>query len=350
MRELHTFYKEQTIDTAEVPAIVAGDLNAESLQEVTAVGRGGLWVAGFRRAPLLFASNEVPSPVTSCVWESKCCRRCGAAAWRCRFVASMEPARRDVVAEHAVTHWLISTHGHKSDHEVNGTTSSSRTTDLERLMTKAPPPLNDAACIPDATHPSDHLPVIGSFRFADRQRAVAVLRAARVRDILVDGAAAVALRRGCASLRSAWRSRGRETARNAYKNGLCAEGDVDTLREAIDVPRDDERPHLFLHHAHTAALERSAGVDAAARLAFRFFDRDDDGFVARGELFKTLETILPADVFSEAAVDRIFAAVDRDHDGKVSPERPRPRSSTRRGARAPRAALSRRDRRGRLGC
>ena len=37
MRELHTFYKEQNIDTAEVPAIVAGDLNAESLQEVTAV-------------------------------------------------------------------------------------------------------------------------------------------------------------------------------------------------------------------------------------------------------------------------------------------------------------------------
>ena len=40
--------------------------------------------------------------------------------------------------------------------------------------------------------------------------------------------------------------------------------------------------------------------------------------MARGELFKTLETILPADVFSEAAVDRIFAAVDRDHDGKIS--------------------------------
>ena len=137
--------------------------------------------------------------------------------------------------------------------------------------------------------------------------AVAVLRAARGTDILGSTAPRPLL---CGEVALAFEALGgrgaEETARNAYKNGLCAEGDVDTLREAIDVPRDDERPHLFLHHAHTAALERSAGVDAAARLAFRFFDRDDDGFVARGELFKTLETILPADVFSEAAVDHIF--------------------------------------------
>ena len=121
------------------------------------------------------------------------------------------------------------------------------------------------------------------------------------------------------------------------------------MRDAIDVPRDAERPHLFLHHAHTAALERSAGVDAAARLAFRFFDRDDDGFVARGELFKTLETILPADVFSEAAVDRIFDAVDRDHDGKISPEEFAQALRHAAGERERRDAVSRRDRRGRLG-
>ena len=65
MRELHTFYKEQNIDTAEVPAIVAGDLNAESLQEVTAVAGAVCGLRDLDVHPLLFASNEVPSPVTS---------------------------------------------------------------------------------------------------------------------------------------------------------------------------------------------------------------------------------------------------------------------------------------------
>ena len=81
---------------------------------------------------------------------------------------------------------------------------------LERVDDdKAPPPLNEEACIPDATHPSDHLPVIGSFRFADKAARSLFCARRVVRDILEgDGAAAVALRRGCASLRSARRSRG----------------------------------------------------------------------------------------------------------------------------------------------
>ena len=40
---------------------------------------------------------------------------------------------------------------------------------LERVDDeKAPLPLHEDACIPDREHPSDHLPVIGSFCFADR--------------------------------------------------------------------------------------------------------------------------------------------------------------------------------------
>ena len=124
MRELHTFYKEQNIDTAEVPAIVAGDLNAESLQEVTAVAGAVCGLRDLDVHPLLFASNEVPSPVTSQTMRRK--------------------SRIDYVVF--------------SD---NGL--------LERVDDeRAPPPLKEEACIPDATHPSDHLPVIGSFRFADK--------------------------------------------------------------------------------------------------------------------------------------------------------------------------------------
>ena len=307
MRELHTFYKEQGIDTAEVPAIVAGDLNAESLQEVTAVAGAVCGLRDLDVHPLLFASNEVPSPVTSQTMRRK--------------------SRIDYVVF--------------SD---NGL--------LERLDDdRAPPPLEEEACIPDATHPSDHLPVIGSFRFADKAARSLFCARRVVRDILGAAAPRPLLCDEVALAFEALGGRGaEETARNAYKNGLCAEGDVEKLRDAIDVPRDDEGPHLFLHHAHTAALERSAGVDAAARLAFRFFDRDDDGFVARGELFKTLETILPADVFSEAAVDRIFDAVDRDHDGKISLGEFSVALKHAAVERERRDALSRRDRRGRLGC
>ena len=295
------------IDTAEVPAIVAGDLNAESLQEVTAVAGAVCGLRDLDVHPLLFASNEVPSPVTSQTMRRK--------------------SRIDYVVF--------------SD---NGL--------LERLDDdRAPAPLEEEACIPDATHPSDHLPVIGSFRFADKAARSLFCARRVVRDILGATAPRPLL---CDEVALAFEALGgrvaEETARNAYKNGLCAEGDVAKLREAIDVPRDDaEQPHLFLHHAHTAALERSAGVDAAAHLAFRFFDRDDDGFVARGELFRTLETILPADVFSEAAVDRIFAAVDRDHDGKISPEEFSAALKRAAVERERRDAVSRRDRRGRLG-
>ena len=61
-------------------------------------------------------------------------------------------------------------------------------------------------------------------------------------------------------------------------------------------------------------------------------------------------TILPADVFSEAAVDRIFAAVDRDHDGKISLGEFSAALKHAAVERERRDALSRRDRRGRLGC
>ena len=140
MRELHTFYKEQGIDTAEVPAIVAGDLNAESLQEVTAVAAAVCGLRDLDVHPLLFASNEVPSPVTSQTMRRK--------------------SRIDYVVF--------------SD---NGL--------LERVDDdKAPLPLNEEACIPDATHPSDHLPVIGSFRFADKAARSLFCARRVVRDIL----------------------------------------------------------------------------------------------------------------------------------------------------------------------
>ena len=67
MRELHTFYKEQNIDTAEVPAIVAGDLNAESLQEVTAVAAAVCGLRDLDVHPLLFASTSTPS--TRCLLD-----------------------------------------------------------------------------------------------------------------------------------------------------------------------------------------------------------------------------------------------------------------------------------------
>lgn len=79
-----------------------------------------------------------------------------------------------------------------------------------------------------------------------------------------------------------------ETAQNAHLKGFCEARDVDKLRDALDIPRGDgERRHHFLHDAHMQALERGEDDDAA-HLAFQFFDRDDDGFVARDELGKTL--------------------------------------------------------------
>ena len=53
---------------------------------------------------------------------------------------------------------------------------------------------------------------------------------------------------------------------------------------------------------------------------------------------------------SEAAVDRIFYAVDRDHDGKISLGEFSVALKHAAVERERRDALSRRDRRGRLGC
>jgi len=124
MRELHRFYKLHELDTEDVPAIVAGDLNAESLAEVTAVAAAVCGLRDFDVHPLLFGAADVPSLVTSQTMRRKS---------RIEYVAFSD----------------------------NGL--------LERVDDeKAPLPLHEDACIPDREHPSDHLPVIGSFCFADR--------------------------------------------------------------------------------------------------------------------------------------------------------------------------------------
>ncbi|XP_073386020.1 calcium and calcium/calmodulin-dependent serine/threonine-protein kinase isoform X2 [Physcomitrium patens] len=69
------------------------------------------------------------------------------------------------------------------------------------------------------------------------------------------------------------------------------------------------------------SLLRTSHLDDALQMCFKIYDRDDSGYISKGELARVLgalpEDYLPADI-SQVQMDDIFEHVDTDSDGRIS--------------------------------